>query len=593
MKRIMNRIIILTMFVLAFGCKDDSLDPFRLNELKKGSLLALRGDDGTAGNLDPDQNFFLKENVTGTETFSYVADFVSEDQSLLESVEVYARILTGPRTKVATVAGSSFVAPEAGKPRQGTVSVPLSAILTAVGKTAATAATLNRTDLIIESDIILTDGSTVPASAIINTGLFAAAAFFPAHALNYYAEASADFVPVATLKMAGEVVKSPAGAITRPVFPLKTGATDTVFATYDQDITNTPTFTYANQTVTSAPVGVTGTGVVKKSAKVFYEIVTANAGYTGAVIATVSGAQASTYGLPLTQVTKTQTVNVDNTQPIVTSSSTGTRVGRGQFVTITINFNERMSAKSANAIKATITDAGGKLKPVTNAVMAISSTGLSATLVYLPEEINPADPVSHGGLTLTYSGGADEAGNAVSGGVSTGGLTMDVGTPPAPVGTLAATYDLGTQIRWTWTQSTGGSNAGGSVTGTIYWVAVNTAHSLDAQTAAPTGVAFDADANATWTMATGVSNRAQGTITVTGGNSGTSGNLTTIFSAFTANRNFLDDHATASTLDDEILGMDIYAVFLSSTGNQSAITATPQVSPTVAGTPVKRGVIME
>ncbi len=584
MKIIMNRIIILTVFVLALACKDDSLDPFRLNELKKGSLLALRGNDGSAGSLNPDQNFFFRDAIQTGDTFSYVADFVSEDQSLLAGVAVFARIATGARQPVATIDGSVFVAPEPGKPRQGKVSVSLTAIMNALGLNAAAVANLKRTDIIIESDITLTDGSTVPADAIINTGLFAASAFFPAHALNYYAEASADFKPVATLKMAGEVVKSSTGAISRPVFPLKTGATDTVFATFNQDITNTPTFSYANQVQTSAPVGVEGKGVVKKSAKVFYEIVEAKAGYTGAVTATVSGATAATYGITLTQASKTQTVNVDNTAPVRTSTSTGTRIGRGQFVTISVNFNEALSNKSADRIKITIDDPNDKLKEVVAQEMTVASNGLSASYLFLFEEINPANPAIHGPLTISFTDGKDLAGNATV--IPTANLTVDVNKPPAPsVQPLPSPYDLGTQIRWAWTQGTGPGNVGGSTTGTIYWVAVNKAHSADPQTPAPLNVTFDADANATWVMDTDpnstatpkekVAVRQQGTITVTSGNSGTSGLLTTIFSTFTANRKFLDDRKNADPLDDETLGMSIYAVFVSSTGNVSAITAAP------------------
>ncbi len=571
----------LTMFVLIMACKDDSLDPFRLQEIKKGSLLALRANDGTQGTINVNQNFFLKDNILGTETFSYVADFISEDQSLLESVEVYARILTGPRSRVATVAGSGFVSPAEGRPRQGRVSVSLSTILTTLN---VSPASLNRTDLIIESDIILTDGSTVPASAMTNPGLFAANAFFPAHSLNYLAERSSDFVPIATLKMAGEVVKSSTGAITRPVFPLRAGAKDTVFATYDQDITNTPTFAYSNQATTSAAVGVTGSGVVKKSARVFYEIVTASPGFTGAVTATVSGATANTYGLPLAQVARTQTINVDNTAPVRTATSTGTRIGRGQFVTISVTFNEALSNKAADRIKITIDDPNDKLKEVTGQEMTVAANGLSASYLFLFEEINPANPAIHGPLTISFTDGRDLAGNATV--IPNASLTVDVNKPPAPsVQPLPSPYDLGTQIRWAWTQGTGPGNPGGSTTGTIYWVAVNKAHSADPQTPAPLNVTFDADANATWVMDTDpnstanpkdkVAIRQQGTITVTGGNSGTSGLLTTIFSTFTANRKFLDDRKNADPLDDETLGMSIYAVFVGSTGNVSAITAAP------------------
>ncbi len=194
------------MLVLVLACTDESLDPFILKDLQKGSLLALRGDDGSAGSLDADQNFFFKDFLQTTDEFHYVADFISEDQSLLQSVQVYAKTPTINRTLVTTVDATGWTIPTGGFAKQGEVRVALSAILSALGITDAT--TLSRTDLVVESDLLLTDGSTVPSSAIVNTGLFAAGAFFPAHQLNYYAEVTSAFVPKATTKMAVDLLLS-------------------------------------------------------------------------------------------------------------------------------------------------------------------------------------------------------------------------------------------------------------------------------------------------------------------------------------------------------------------------------------------------
>ena len=537
MKRILDKITILTMFVLALACTDESLDPFILNDIQKGSILALRGDDGSSGNLNPDQNFFFKDLVQTTDEFHYVADFISEDQSLLQSIQVYARILTGPRSLVATVDASGWTIPTGGNSKQGEVRVPLDDILTALSITDPT--TLGRTDLIVESDILLTDGTTVPAAAIVNTGLFAAAAFFPAHALNYYAEVQTDFRPVATTKIAGEFVVS-GTTVTRPVFPLKAGSKDTLYVTYDQDLINTPTITYNN-------AAITGAGVVKVDDDEFYEIVTAGAGFTGAVTATVTGGQANTFGPTLTQASKTQTINVDNTTPQVASTTTGTRVGNGQLATITVTFNEKMSAKSANAIKISIDDPNDGIKDVDfvdtafPANMTLAANGLSASYVYLVEAIAP---LTHDVLVISFTGGADEAGNAVAGGIPNAALTLDVRTPPQPTMVLdGGGHDLGTQIKWSGAQGDGGAPTG-STTGTLYFVAV------DAGSAAPTDVDFDQDDNAVWTMATGVTQRTTGKLTMTSGSTGTQ------FTSFTPNGTF-----------------DIYAVFKGSTGNVSAIGA--------------------
>ena len=124
-------------------------------------------------------------------------------------------------------------------------------------------------------------------------------------------------------------------------------------------------------------------------------------------------------------------------------------------------------------------------------------------------------------------------------------------------------HDLGTQIKWSGAQATGGSNAGGAIGGTIYFVAIT------AGEPAPTGVSFDQDANAIWVMADKdpdpdvedlVVNRANGKLTT----SSTTGLTGTTFTSFTANGTF-----------------DIYAVFVGTTGNQSAIPGAPQLASVV------------
>ncbi|MGE0588844.1 MAG: Ig-like domain-containing protein [Cyclobacteriaceae bacterium] len=574
MKATINKLTILMILAVGLSCADDSLDPFRIAELKKGSLLALRGNDGSAGSLNPQQNFFFKDSPQSDDTFSYVADFISEDQSLLQSIEVYARVGTGTRQLVKTVDASGWTIPTGGNSRQGTVSVTLQEIrdIAALGiGTDAALGALAETALVIESDIILTDGSIVPSASIVNSGLFAAAAFFPAHSLIYSAVETADFVPIATTKLAGEFVVSSSGTVTRPVFPLKAGQKDTVYISFDQDLLNVPDIAYNNAAITGAGLVAVQVenedGDLEDSKTDFYDVITAGAGFTGAVTATVSGGEADTFGPILEMDDTKQTINVDNTAPQIVSTVTGTRVGRGQLTTITITFNEAMSVKSANAIKITIDDPNDKIKDKDisdtpfPANMTLASNGLSASYVFLVEELAPNTAV-HGPLALTYTGGADLAGNTIA--IPAGSLTLDVGIPPSPTMTLSASHDLGTQIKWFGLQETtttkpqaGANNPSGAIAGTIYYVAV------DAGSAAPTKVEFDQDDNAIWTMATGVSLKASGKLTTN--SSGEAGTVSApVFSSFTANGNF-----------------DIYAVFKGTTGNVSAI-----------GVPVLTGVVM-
>lgn len=543
------------MVVVAVACTDDSLDPFRLSELKKGSLLALRGSDGTAGNLDPDANFFFRDNLTGNETFTYVADFISEDQTLLSGVQVYARLAIsnepeGARVLIKTVPGSAFVAPSGTTTRQGTVSVTLDEVLTAMSL--GNPDTLSRTNLLIESDIELTDGTIVPSSAIVNSGLFAASAFFPAHQLNYYAEESDDFRPEATSKLAGEVVTNADGEVTsRPVFPLKAGARDTVMFTFSDAVDAPPVISF------SPASAVTPIGAVEQleDTDTYYQIFEATGVNTTAVTATASGSTWEVLEITLVMKDKTQTINIDNTPPQLVSLETGDLIGRGQLATITAKFNEKMSSKTANRLKVSVSGQGQE--GVTDQNMTLSSDGLSLSYVYLFKEATEGS-ATQGPLTITFTGGADEASNALDVSVlntaATGALVSDVATPDEPtldIDEITPDYDYGTQIKWTAGQTSG---VGGSTTGRVYWIA------LAAGDPAPTGFDIDADENGVWTIGTGEDATTSiqsftASIPVSSGSSGT------VFSPLTKNGD-----------------VDIWAVFVSSTGNRSAIPAAAQLT---------------
>ena len=131
-----------------------------------------------------------------------------------------------------------------------------------------------------------------------------------------------------------------------------------------------------------------------------------------------------------------------------------------------------------------------------------------------------------------------------------------MGIPPAPTLALnGVKHDYGTQILWTATQTTGGANPSGSTTGKEYFIAIKAGEN------APTAFSVDLDGVATWTMPLSIADPTkkvaiaqQGIVAV---KSGTSGE---VFTPFTANGTY-----------------DIYAVFVSSTGTISAISA-PQLT---------------
>lgn len=560
MKILLNRLALLAILVpMALSCTDEEKDPFQFAALEKGIMFALR--DGAS-----DDNFFIKNipgGLIGTETFSYTAELLAEDQNILQEVQVFAQLFKdSPRQLVATLPASDFPIPSGGVKRRGTVNIPLATINSVLGLVQSELDTLTENAIEITTDLILTDGSTVLASSIVSNGLFQSALFFPAHALVYAAIDINDLKPVASSKMAGEVVKNAAGVVTsRPVFPLKAGSSDTVMFTFGgAEIVNTPTITF--NPPAAFLLGASGVLVnAKTGVQTFFQVVTAEPGFTVAGTAVASGGITEDFlGFPITQKNKTQVINIDNTGPIQTGSSTGTRVGRGQFVTITVNFNEALSAKSANVLKATVTDPNGKLVPLTASNMTIASNGLSASINFVFNEISLSDPAIHGDLNISITGGTDLAGNPVQGTITTGSLTADVGTPPAPVFTLSPVFDLGTQIRWSAAQSTGPNNPKGAIGGTIFFIAVD-AGTVDP----PTTFGFDADNLPEWrkpdpsdpSKTLVVAGKQKGSLTT----SGTTGLSGTVFTPFTADGTF-----------------DIYAVFIGSTGNQSVVPATPQLA---------------
>lgn len=178
--------IILSSLFLLTACEDTSLDPFKLADITKASIIALRGE--AVDNLN-DRTYlgsvdrFSKSGDLGAESFSFDADFLSDDINSLAQVDIFARATEdGARKALVTVPGSEFKLSSGRYPR-ASISIPLNTILSALGVNAADLP--NNSYLFIESDLTLTDGTVVPASAIVNSSLFESAIFYPAHNLRY------------------------------------------------------------------------------------------------------------------------------------------------------------------------------------------------------------------------------------------------------------------------------------------------------------------------------------------------------------------------------------------------------------------------
>lgn len=182
----------LIIFVLSLGiffsaCTDPEKDPLQIDNIKKGSLIALRGAAYTnlnntnyLGAIDS----FSRSGNTANETFTFDADFIAEDINSLSSVDIYANLEGQPRVKLpVTVQGSAFAVPTGGKYPRGSFSIQLNAILTAINKTASSLPVGSY--ITISCDLNLKDGTKVLASSIVNSSLYETSFFYPAHNLLY------------------------------------------------------------------------------------------------------------------------------------------------------------------------------------------------------------------------------------------------------------------------------------------------------------------------------------------------------------------------------------------------------------------------
>jgi hypothetical protein len=547
MKNIVKIILVGVLMVSGFSCTDESLDPLQFTKVKKGTLLALRGAqldaiyfDGAAYGAA-----FFADAVQGDETFEFDAEFLSEDPNSLESVDLFVIKRSGTtktRVSLANIPSSAFQTTDDYRGPWTSVSIDLADVLDAIAVDASTVAGQDELfdtyaeGVVIEADLNLTDGSKVLAADLVAAGLFESDQFYPAQILTYGVESIEDAKPVPTTSLRGQYAVV-SGKVVRTIIPLKNLAKDTLNITFDQSIDTPPSVSISP--VSAGTVG-TVTPVAGKDNQ-FYVPFVAGGTYTGDVTFTITGATSAESGAlnGLVQADKTATLAVDNQAPANTTFTTGTRLGKGQSAVVTLRFNEALGT----APKITIDPGATGIDGVTNVSTTLSTDGLTATYTYEYKDLN--GDATHGDATVSVvSTGTDRAGNAVPA-IASKTLTVDLGAAPAPSIVLdGAQYDWGTQIKWTFNYALGGSNPGGSTSGTVYFVAVN------AGAAAPTGfVGGDVPA---FTMASGSANAAKqtGTATITTGTSGS------VYSAFAPNGN-----------------LEVYAVFLSSTGVISAISS--------------------
>jgi hypothetical protein len=198
MKKIIYSLLLLS-FTLLFSCKDESLDPFQLNKVKKGTILALRGTqlDNIYNNGLPGAEFFPEE-MDGTEVFEFEAEYLAEDPQSLESFDIYVvkrtkvgNLITLSRIFLRNVPFSEFSDDGTYPNPWVSVSIDLVEILELLGldytnpDDLAIIKDTYEFGIAIESDLNLKDGSKVLAAEIVAPGLFQSDQFYPAQKLTY------------------------------------------------------------------------------------------------------------------------------------------------------------------------------------------------------------------------------------------------------------------------------------------------------------------------------------------------------------------------------------------------------------------------
>ena len=193
----------MVLAVGVFSCEDTSLDPLQMANVKKGTILALRGQQLTnIYSLGLPGAEFFPRIINGTEKFEFEAEYLAEDASTIESFDIYVLKKVGSTTErvlLTNIPGSAFTQTAEYLRPSVAVSLNLTDILDALGLSdyedpavVNTLLTTYKFGINLEADLNLTDGTQVLAADIVAAGLFASNQFYPAQKLTY---SVTDFCP--------------------------------------------------------------------------------------------------------------------------------------------------------------------------------------------------------------------------------------------------------------------------------------------------------------------------------------------------------------------------------------------------------------
>ena len=200
MRKIINTLMLGASLAIAISCADDSLDPYQLDKIKKGTMLALRGEMfNNIYNLGLPGAEFFPAAITGNEVFEFDAEYLAEDVNTLESFDLYivkktkvGNNITRERILKSNVPFSEFNTTDDYSRPWISISMTLDEILTPLGISLPLDQTeidlledTYKTGINIEIDLNLTDGTKVLASQIVSGSLFGSDQFYPAQKLTY------------------------------------------------------------------------------------------------------------------------------------------------------------------------------------------------------------------------------------------------------------------------------------------------------------------------------------------------------------------------------------------------------------------------
>lgn len=193
----------MVLAVGVFSCEDASLDPLQMDNVKKGTILALRGQQLTnIYSLGIPGAEFFPRIINGTEKFEFEGEYLAQDVNTLESFDIFVIKKVGAGTErvhLTNIPGSAFQQTDKYLRPSVSVSLNLTDILAALDladysdpAVVNTLLTTYKFGINLETDLNLTDGSKVLAADIVAAGLFASNQFYPAQKLTY---SVTDFCP--------------------------------------------------------------------------------------------------------------------------------------------------------------------------------------------------------------------------------------------------------------------------------------------------------------------------------------------------------------------------------------------------------------